>query len=58
MEVDASYRIHGELPAPHTKISPGNLKAPNQHAYNTKNSPVRPGTQKENRLEMNCSLNC
>jgi len=47
MEVDLAGRTHGDVPTPHTKVSPRNLKAPNQPAYNTKNSPVRPATQQD-----------
>ena len=47
MEVDLSGRAHGDVPTPHTKVSPRNLKAPNQPAFNTKNSPVRPTTQQD-----------
>jgi RHS repeat-associated protein len=47
MEVDLAGRTHGDVPTPHTKVSPRNLDAPNQPAYNTKNSPVRPATQQD-----------
>lgn len=42
MEVDLAGRAHGDVPTSHTNVSPRNLKAPNQPAYNTKNSPVPP----------------
>jgi len=45
MEVDLAGKSHGGVQTPHTKISPRNSKAPNQPAYNTKSSPVRPATQ-------------
>ena len=47
MEVDLAGKSHGEVPTPHTKVSPRNLDAPNQPAYNTKNSPVVEATQKD-----------
>ncbi len=47
MEVDLAGRSHGDVPTPHTKVSPRNLDAPTQPAYNTKNSPVRPATQQD-----------
>ncbi len=47
MELDLAGRTHGDVPTPHTKVSPRNLKAPNQPAFNTKNSPVRPATQQD-----------
>ncbi len=47
MEVDLAGKSHDGIPTPHTKISPRNYKAPNQPAYNTKNSPVRAATQED-----------
>ncbi len=47
LEIDLAGRSHGNVPTPHVKVSPRNLKAPNQPAYNTKNSPVRPATQND-----------
>jgi len=40
MEVDLAGKSHGGVPTPHTKVSPLNPRAPNQPAFNTKNSPV------------------
>lgn len=47
MEVDLAGKSHGGVPTPHTKVSPLNPRAPNQPAYNTKNSPVEPATQQD-----------
>lgn len=47
MEVDLAGKAHGGVPTPHTKVSPLNPRAPNQPAYNTKNSPVEPATQQD-----------
>jgi len=47
MEVDLAGKTHGGVPTPHTKVSPLNPRAPNQPAFNTKNSPVEPATQQD-----------
>jgi RHS repeat-associated protein len=47
MEIDLAGKSHGGVATPHTKNSPLNPKAPNQPAFNTKNSPVRPATQQD-----------
>jgi RHS repeat-associated protein len=47
MELDFAGKSHGGVPTPHTKVSPLNSRAPNQPAYNTKNSPVEPATQQD-----------
>ena len=47
MEVDLAGKSHGGVPTPHTKVSPLNPRAPNQPAFNTKNSPVEPATQQD-----------
>jgi RHS repeat-associated protein len=47
MEVDLAGKAHGGVPTPHTKVSPLNPQAPNQPAFNTRNSPVTPATQQD-----------
>jgi hypothetical protein len=47
MEIDLAGKSHGGVPTPHTKVSPLNPQAPNQPAYNTRNSPVEPATQQD-----------
>lgn len=47
MDVDLAGKPHGGVPTPHTRVSPINPQAPNQPAYNTKNSPVNPSTQQD-----------
>jgi RHS repeat-associated protein len=47
MEIDLAGKSHAGVPTPHTKVSPLNPRAPNQPAYNTKNSLVVPATQQE-----------
>jgi RHS repeat-associated protein len=47
MEVDLAGKAHGGVPTPHTKVSPLNPQAPNQPAFNTRNSPVTPATPQD-----------
>ena len=50
IEVDLAGKAHGGVPAPHTKVSPRNLNAPNQPAYNTKGAAARAATQQDIRM--------
>jgi RHS repeat-associated protein len=47
MEVDLAGKSHGGVPTPHTRVSQLNPRAPNQPAYNTRNSTVEPATQQD-----------
>lgn len=47
MDIDLAGRAHAGIPTPHTRVSPRNLRAPNQPAYNIRKSPVRPATQQD-----------
>ncbi|HRB33397.1 MAG TPA: RHS repeat-associated core domain-containing protein [Nitrosomonas sp.] len=47
IELDLAGRPHDGVPTPHIRISPRNLNAPNQPAYNTKNSSIYPVTQQD-----------
>jgi len=47
MDVDLAGRNHNDIPTPHTKISNRNFNSPNQPAYNTRNSQIRPTTQQD-----------
>lgn len=45
--MDLAGRSHGGIDTPHTKVSPRNLDAPNQPAYNTKGADVRDASQED-----------
>ena len=47
VEVDLDGKSHSGVQTPHTKLSPRNLNAPRQPAYNTKKATVKEATQKD-----------
>ena len=53
VQTDLAGKSHAGVDTPHTKVSPLNPKAPNQPAYNTKSSEVKPSTQQDIRNARN-----
>ncbi|MEP1444739.1 MAG: RHS repeat-associated core domain-containing protein [Paraglaciecola sp.] len=47
IEIDLQGKSHGGVPTPHTKVSPANLQAPSQPAFNTRGASTTATTQQQ-----------